>query len=144
MLVFKDVRCHAQKSRSTLFVQGSLWPISGQQPVYVTQKYQISSLGTSTGVRLKKYQVPGTRYLILVTETQGKNCLRPNNLFFEQGLAKMASVKTHLQTYTHAQTQAKEQSSNQVAVHHQSLHLPPSQRLSELHGGQPATCRMQI
>ena len=36
----------------------TLWPISGQQPVYVTQKYQISSLGTLTEVRLKKYQVP--------------------------------------------------------------------------------------
>ena len=36
----------------------SLWPISGQQPIYFTQKYQFSSLGTSTEVRLKKYQVP--------------------------------------------------------------------------------------
>ena len=40
----------------------SLWAISDQQPVYVTQEYQISSLGTSTEVRLKKYQVPGTRF----------------------------------------------------------------------------------
>ena len=36
------------------------WPIGGQQLVYVTQKYQLISLGTSTEVLLKK--VPGTRY----------------------------------------------------------------------------------
>ena len=50
----------------------TLWPISGQQAVYVTEKYQISSLGPSTEVRLKKYQVPGTRYHILAMEMQKK------------------------------------------------------------------------
>ena len=44
----------------------TLWPINGQQPVNVTQKYQISSLGISKEERLKKYQLAGIRYLILV------------------------------------------------------------------------------
>ena len=46
------LRCRARMSRSSSGV--TLWPISGQQPVYVTQKYWISSHGTSTEVRLKK------------------------------------------------------------------------------------------
>ena len=66
------VGCQAWTSCSSLFVVASLWPISGQQPVYVTQNYQISSLGTSTEVRQKKYQVSDTRYLILMIEPQEK------------------------------------------------------------------------
>ena len=52
------VRCQARTSRSSS--GDTFWPISVQQPVYVTQRYQISSLGTSTEARLKKQQVPGT------------------------------------------------------------------------------------
>ena len=58
MQVFKDARCRVSGWDVVLFIIRpvvSLWPISGQQPVYVTQKYQISSLGTSTEVRLKKF-----------------------------------------------------------------------------------------
>ena len=61
MLLFKDAGCRVSGSDVELIIirpVTSLWPISGQQPVYVTQTYQISSLGTSTEVRQKKYQVP--------------------------------------------------------------------------------------
>ena len=60
------------RPRYNFGVTASLRPISGQQPVYVSQKYHISSLGTSMEVILKKYQVPDTRCLILVIETQKK------------------------------------------------------------------------
>ena len=69
MLVFKDVRCvrlghHAHLDSSSGV---TLWPISGQQPVYVTRS--IRSWNVDGG---KTKKVPGARYLILGIETQEK------------------------------------------------------------------------
>ena len=67
MIVFKEARCgvSGQVSEVALIIVRpvpSLWPISGQQPVYATQKYQLSSLENPAVVRLKK--VPGTKYQV--------------------------------------------------------------------------------
>ena len=54
MLVFKDAGCRVSGSDVALIIfrpVASLWPISGQQPVDITQQYQFSSVGTLMEVR---------------------------------------------------------------------------------------------
>ena len=61
-LNFVCVMCVSDYSRLQQII------LSCQQPVYVIQKYQLSSLGTLTEVLLKK--VPGTRYRVLFLQME--------------------------------------------------------------------------
>ena len=123
LVVLRDAGCQTRTSRSTTGV--ALWPISGQQPIYV---YQISSLGTSTEVRQKKYQVPGATFWWSKRDRKRKVKAIWAGTVVEKGhkcsMAKEwsqttkkknthTSYNTHKHTWTHCSSEAKQDTTAQ-------------------------------